>query len=117
FLGKKLMDVCGPVLTREILLLGDPVPASRMAHAGVILDAVAPHHLEGVVARVVDRLAANAPLSLKAMKALVLRQLAVRDGIDHEDVDELVRAASASEDAKEGIAARLQRRPAHFVGR
>ena len=117
FLGKKLMDVCGPVLSREILLLGDPIPASRMADAGVILDAVAPHHLEAVVARVVDRLAANAPLSLKAMKALVVRQLSVRDGIDHGDVDELVRAASTSEDAREGIAARLQRRPANFIGR
>jgi enoyl-CoA hydratase/carnithine racemase len=117
FLGKKLMDVCGPVLSREILLLGDPIPASRMADAGAILDAVAPQHLEAAVTRVVDRLAANAPLSLKAMKALVLQQLAVRDGIDHGDVDELVRAASTSEDASEGIAARLQRRPANFIGR
>jgi enoyl-CoA hydratase/carnithine racemase len=40
-----------------------------------------------------------------------------RDGIDHSDVDELVRAASGSEDAKEGMRARLEKRPANFQGR
>ena len=36
FLTKKLLDVGGPVATREILLLGDPVPAPRMADLGLI---------------------------------------------------------------------------------
>ena len=35
----------------------------------------------------IDRLAANAPLSLKAMKALTVRQLEFRDAIQHDDVD------------------------------
>ena len=35
----------------------------------------------------IDRLAANAPLSLKAMKALTVRQLEFRDAITHDDVD------------------------------
>ena len=30
FLAKKLMEVCGPVGTREILLLGDPMSARWM---------------------------------------------------------------------------------------
>lgn len=117
FLAKKLLDVCGPVLTREILLLGDPIPASKMAEAGVILAAVPPHQLEAAVDRVVARLAANAPLSLRAMKALLLRQLAVRDVVAHDDIDELVEAVRASDDAAEGIRARLERRPADFKGR
>src|SRR6478735_5664109 len=36
FLTKKLVDVAGPVATREILLLGDPLPATRMADLGLI---------------------------------------------------------------------------------
>ena len=116
FLAKKLMDVCGPVLSREILLLGDPIPASRMADAGVIMGAHAPHQLEPAVERIVSRLAANAPLSLRAMKALLLRQLAVRDLVGHDDIDELVEAVRASEDAREGISARLERRRADFTG-
>lgn len=117
FLAKKLMDVCGPVLSREILLLGDPIPASRLAEAGVIMAALAPHQLEPAVDRVVDRLAANAPLSLRAMKALLLRQLAGRDLVGHEDIDQLVEAVRASEDAREGISARLDRRRPDFTGR
>ena len=30
FLCKKLMEVAGPVITKQILLLGDPVPAKRL---------------------------------------------------------------------------------------
>jgi enoyl-CoA hydratase/carnithine racemase len=73
--------------------------------------------LEAEAARVVDRIAANAPLSLKAMKALTVRQLAFRDSIPHEDVDALVRAAVSSDDAREGMKARLERRLPRFVGR
>ena len=34
FLAKKLLEVAGPVATREMLLLGDPLPASRHCRAG-----------------------------------------------------------------------------------
>lgn len=63
-----------------------------------------------------QRLVANAPLSLKAMKALLLREMTFRDGIEHADIDELVKAASDSNDAKEGMAARLAKRPPNFTG-
>src|SRR5215471_11411656 len=33
FLAKKLMEVLGPVTTREMLLLGDPLPSTKL-HAG-----------------------------------------------------------------------------------
>jgi hypothetical protein len=39
-----------------------------------------------------------------------------RDGIEHADVDALARAASRSEDAKEGKAARLAKRDPAFKG-
>ena len=64
----------------------------------------------------IDRLAANAPLSLKAMKAMTVRQLEFRDAIPHDDVDALVRAALSSEDAREGMLARLEKRSARFHG-
>ncbi len=117
FLAKKILEVGGPVFAREMLLLGDPVPAQRMADAGLILDAVAPADLEARAQAVIDRLAANAPLSLRAMKAVLTRQMAFRDGISHDDVDALVEAARFSEDAAEGIRARLERRSAEFQGR
>ena len=47
---------------------------------------------------------------------LIVSEMAFRDGIDHADVDALVDAARASNDAKEGIAARLEKRAPRFTG-
>jgi hypothetical protein len=66
---------------------------------------------------VIARLAANAPLSLRAMKALLLREMAFRDSIAHADLDRLVEEVRASQDAREGMAARLGRRKPSFTGR
>jgi hypothetical protein len=51
------------------------------------------------------------------MKALIVREMAFRDAIAHEDVDKLVEGVRRSEDAQEGMAARLARRKADFKGR
>jgi enoyl-CoA hydratase/carnithine racemase len=117
FLAKKLLEVAGPVATREILLLGDAVPAARMHEWNIIARAVAPEELDAAARAIIDRLAANAPLSLRAMKALLVREMQFRDGIAHGDVDALVDAARTSEDAREGIAARLEKRAPRFTGR
>jgi len=117
FLAKKLLEVAGPVGAREMLLLGDLLPARRMAELGLIYRAVPPQELEAAAAAVIERLAANAPLSLKAMKALLVRAMAFRDGISHADVDALVAAAGRSADAREGMAAMLDKRRPVFEGR
>jgi enoyl-CoA hydratase/carnithine racemase len=117
FLTKKLMEVAGPVATRKILLLGDPLPASRMHELGIIAECVPPAELETKAKAVIDRLAANAPLSLKAMKAVIVREMKFRDGIAHADVDELVMQASRSADAREGMTARLEKRRPAFQGK
>lgn len=117
FLAKKLMEVLGPVTTREMLLLGDPLPARKLHALGLIARCVPAAELEAEAGRVLGRIADNAPLSLKAMKALTVRQLEFRDAIPHADVDALVRAAMASRDAQEGMTARLEKRRARFEGR
>ncbi|MEO8540180.1 MAG: enoyl-CoA hydratase/isomerase family protein [bacterium] len=117
FLAKKLLEVGGPVAAREILLLGDPIPAQRMYALGLIARLAEPDALEAAASAVIERLAANAPLSLRAMKALLVREMAFRDGIPHEDVDALVDAARTSTDAREGMAARLEKRSPNFSGR
>jgi enoyl-CoA hydratase/carnithine racemase len=117
FLAKKLLEVAGPVTTRKILFLGDPLPATRLYELGIISHVAEPAALQATAATIVERLVANAPLSLKAMKQLVLREMQFRDGIAHEDVDKLVAAVRDSADAKEGMAARLEKRAARFQGR
>ena len=116
FLTKKLMEVAGPVATREILLLGEPMSARWMADHGVICRVVPENQLNAEAQKIIERLATNAPLSLRAMKALIVRELAFRDGIAHADIDTMVGATRGSNDAKEGIAARLEKRPPVFTG-
>ncbi len=117
FLTKKLMEVAGPVWAREILLLGDPLPSTRMQELGIIGRVAAPYDLQKEAQKVIDRLAANAPLSLRAMKSMMVRQMAFRDGIAHAEQDALVEAARNSLDSKEGIRARLEKRTADFKGK
>jgi enoyl-CoA hydratase/carnithine racemase len=116
FLAKKLMEVAGPVATREILLLGDPLPAARMLELGLIARVAPMAQLDQAATAIITRLAANAPLSLRAMKALLVREMAFRDDIAHVDIDALVQDTRTSADAKEGIAARLEKRVPHFKG-
>ncbi len=117
FLIKKLLEVAGPVITRRILLLGDPLPAREVHALGLISHIVEPEALEAAAQAVIDRLSANAPLSLKAMKAVIVREMTFRDGIPHEDIDGFVEEVNSSDDAREGMAARLAKRPARFQGR
>jgi enoyl-CoA hydratase/carnithine racemase len=117
FLAKKLLEVAGPMVTRKILFLGEPLPASRLYELGVISHLAEPDRLEAAAEEVLARLVANAPLSLKAMKQLLLREMKFRDGIAHEDIDRFLAEVRQSADAKEGMAARLEKRPARFLGR
>ncbi len=116
FLAKKLLEVAGPATTRKILLLGDPLPASRMYELGLISHLAEPVELEKAASAVIQRLADNAPLSLKAMKALINREMQFRDTIPHEDIDLIVDKARTSQDAQEGMKARLEKRKAKFKG-
>lgn|ERR1019366_5128760 len=117
FLTKKLMEVAGPVTTRKMLLLGDPIPATRMYELGVLAEIALPEELEAKAASIIGRLVANAPLSLRAMKAAIMREMQFRDDIPHDDIDALIMQASTSADAIEGMAARIEKRQPNFQGR
>ena len=90
--------------------------AQWMYEKGAISRVVSAKEIEAEVNKIITRLSKNAPLSLRAMKALIIRELAFRENIEHSDVDALVVKARSSEDAKEGIRARLEKRDPVFSG-
>jgi enoyl-CoA hydratase/carnithine racemase len=116
FLTKKLMEKAGPVASREILLLGDPLPAQKLLDMGIISRVAPPDQLEEEAQKIIRRLAANAPLSMRAMKRTLVAQTAFWHDMEHADIDAEVARISTSADTREGIEARLQKRQAEFRG-
>lgn len=117
FLTKKIMETAGPVIAREFLLLGNPMPAQRLYDLGIIARVAGSGELDAVAQTLIDRLADNAPLSMKSMKAIMLRQMDVLFHADHAAIDARAQAVYQTRDAVEGVAAKVERRVPTFEGR
>ena len=115
-LTARTIDRCGPALGRDLVLLGHPVSADRLAQHNAINAVVPRHAFEAEVDRMLDQLVVNAPLSLRAVKAALASIGELGIGDDHAHEDALVRAALDSTDAREGMRARLERRAPQFQG-
>jgi enoyl-CoA hydratase/carnithine racemase len=115
-LGQKLVEVIGPAHTRELLLTGRPIDARRAREIGMVHQVVPPGDLEAVTSDLARTIAGNAPLSLAGIKATIARAVAARESIPHGDLDELARRARRSADAREGMAAMLEKRRPAFRG-
>src|SRR2546429_588709 len=87
-LGQKLVEIIGPAFTRQILLTGQPVDARRAYEMGLVHSVVPAADLERATYDLARTIAGNAPLSLAGMKATIRRSAALRDRIEHADLDE-----------------------------
>jgi enoyl-CoA hydratase/carnithine racemase len=114
-LTRRLAELATPALARELVLLGDPLTAEYLAEAHVIISAVEPAELDAEVDRIVSRLAQNAPLSLRAVKATLAAKAYQENPYD--EVEEMIVRARDSEDGREGVQARLERRMPQYAGR
>src|SRR5436190_7964836 len=115
-LGQKLVEVVGPAMARQILLVGRPLSARRAYEIGMVHEVVPAADLERASDDLARAVGEAAPLSLAGMKQTILRGLAGREGIEHADLDALAAQARRSRDAREGIRAILEKRRAVFRG-
>ena len=100
---------------KRLFLLGEAVDDATLSAIGYLDECVAPADLDAAVQRVVDALAAGAPLAVRGMKASLDEIAGGRADLAALGAREAECVASA--DLREGLAAFAERRPARFRGR
>ena len=101
----------------ELLLLGERIDAREALRVGIVNRVVAPDDLDAAVAGWAQRIAGRSPLVMKLGKDALWRtqDMPLTGALDV--LQAQLTIAAASDDAKEGIAAFLERREARWSGR
>ena len=114
---QRLPRAIGVSRAMRMLLLGEPIDARTALEWGLVSEVVADADLRSRAEALAEELAAQAPLAVAAIKRAVNEGLdkSLGHGIDVE-THEFTRLFG-SDDAREGIAAYLEKREPHWTGR
>ncbi|MBX3155732.1 MAG: enoyl-CoA hydratase/isomerase family protein [Deltaproteobacteria bacterium] len=112
-----LPRLIGPARASELLLTGELVDGRRAADLGVLNRAVPAPSVLPTATELATTIASNAPLAIRATKAAIRRglELHIREAAAAEAYAQA--ETLTTDDAREGIAALLARRPPTFTGR
>jgi len=101
----------------EFLLCADRVPAEQALAFGLLNAVVPADQLRAKAEEYAHRITANGPLAVRKTKESVLRALAVDMKEGYRIESALATEVFSSEDAKEGPAAFVEKRPPRWTGR
>lgn len=103
-------------LALELLLTGDLVDAARAYEMGLVNSVVAPDAVVDSAVELAERIAANGPLGVAAVKEIA-RLVLVDTGKANERQRHWQKVIFSSEDAKEGARAFVEKRTPNWQGR
>jgi enoyl-CoA hydratase/carnithine racemase len=101
----------------QLLMTGDPIDALRAREVGLVNEVVPAAQLREAAQELAERIAANAPLSVAASKAMVYSSAdrGWHDALD--EADRIWEPVYLSADAQEGPRSFREKRPPQWQGR
>lgn len=101
----------------EMLLTGTPIDADTAAAWGLVNRVVAPDELESATDELAQRIAAASPLTVGIGKRAFYRQIDLGLDAAYEICQDVMSENATADDAQEGMAAFLEKRPPTWRGR
>ncbi|HET9903716.1 MAG TPA: enoyl-CoA hydratase/isomerase family protein [Xanthobacteraceae bacterium] len=108
----RLVAALGTAAAKRILLLGDFLTAEEAQSLGFILDVVPPEAIDARAASLCDRLARNAPITMRVSKEMIRRLVLDRLA----EADDLLRETYGSRDFRTGVSAFVEKREPQWSG-
>jgi enoyl-CoA hydratase len=104
-------------VARQLILTGRPIDARRAYEVGLVNVLTEPGDALAGAVSLAEQICANAPVSVQACLAAVNDIVAADDESGWQQTDGAMTAVLRSADAREGVAAFLERRPPEWTGR
>ena len=114
---KNLVDLVGPGAAKDLFFTARKIDAQEAKAMGLISRVCEPDQLPALLAEYTGAMAANAPLTIRAGKAIMAQVLKPSPELDMALCQQLIRACFDSADYAEGRKAFMEKRKPVFTGR
>lgn len=114
---KNLVDLVGPGVAKDLFFTARRISAAEARDVGLISRVAAPDQLPALLTEYTEALAANAPLTVRAGKAIVAEILKPSPEVDFDKCKQLIQGCFQSEDYAEGRKAFMEKRKPVFRGK
>jgi enoyl-CoA hydratase len=114
---KNLVDLIGPGAAKDLFFTARKIDAQEARSLGLISRVCAPEELDALLSEYTSALAANAPLTVHAGKAIMAEVLKPSPDLDMDRCRRLILNCFESEDYAEGRRAFMEKRKPVFTGK